>query len=627
MNSPPELASIGKFRFGVFELDPAARELRKGGLRLKLQPQPFQILTVLVQRAGEVVSREELSELLWPAETHVEFDRSLNRAIVKLRDALGDVAESPRFIETLPKSGYRFIAPVTRWSVSESAMEKTVPGHRLRRLVPTALVALAFVVAYFAVPMLTRSFYSAPIHSIAVLPLQNLSGDVSQEYFVDGMTDQLISDLAHISALRVISRTSVMRYKGTKMSLPEIGKELGVDAIVEGSVERSGGRVRVSAQLIRTSTDTHLWAKSYERDMGDVIALQDEVASAIASEIRITLLPTEKTRLTTARATKPEAYEAYLRGLYHIYKRDQADLEKSTEDFQRSVELDPEYALAYVGLADSYALRGALLYMELPPKDVMPKSKSAALKALEIDGGLGEAYATLAHVETLYDWDWAKSEEDFKRAIALKPNYAPAHLWYAMHLAARRRHDESFTEAKRAQELDPLSLISNTNVGLMFYFAGRYDDAIHQFHKVLELDPGFFVAHWTLGLAYEAKGMLDESRAEIDKARALSPDNPAILESLAETDALGGRTQQAHETLNALTQSSKKGFVSPYLIALLDTALGAKDEAFRSLAQACDLRDNNLIFLNVDPSLRTLRPDPRFQKLVERIGLSPSESH
>lgn len=622
MNSPPEIAPATRFRFGVFELDTHARELRKAGSRLKLQPQPLQILTILVQRAGEVVSREELSQQLWPAETYVEFDRSLNRAVVKLRDALGDSAESPRFIETLPKNGYRFIVPVIRSSAPEAPPPTMQHPRRLWILAWAAIAALVLLTTYFAAPRVMRSGHAAPIKSIAVLPLQNLSGDSNQEFFADGMTDELISDLAQISALRVISRTSVMEYKATRMSLPEIGKELDVDAIVEGTVERSGRRVRISAQLIRTSTDTHLWARSYERDLGDVIALQDDVAGAIANEIRVQISPAEKARLTAQQPVNPEAYEAYLWGLFHMNKRDRADLEQSSVFFQRAVESDSTYALAYVGLADSYALRGSLLYMTMPPQDAMPKSKAAALKALEIDPGLGEAYATLAYVETLYDWNWAQAEQDFKRALALKPNYAQGHLWYAMHLAARGRQSESIAEAKQAQALDPLSLITNTSVGLMFYFSGKYDDAIPQFHKMLELDPNFFVAHWELGLAYEQKGMLAEARSEVEEAKVLSPDNPSILESLAEIDALSGRIPQARDRLRQLTRPAKNQFISPYLIALLYAALGSNDDAFTSLERAHAVRDNSLIFLKVDPALRTLRPDPRFQKLLQRIGLS-----
>jgi len=623
-------------QFKAFTVDLRLGELRKNGTRIRLQDQPFRVLRLLLENPGELVSREEFRQRLWPSDTFVDFEHGLNAAINRLREKLNDDADKPRYIETIPRRGYRFIATVETPPNPEEKTEEASglqqvsgsgSGRRLSRWSIGAALAVVLAIALFLAirrQLRERSAQGSPppIASIAVLPLANLSNDSSQEYFADGMTDELISDLAQISALRVISRTSVMRYKNTELSLPEIGKELNVDAVLEGSVERSGGLVRVSAQLIRASTDTHLWAKTYERDMGSVIALQEEIAGAVASEIRVKLFPAEKTRLAATPAVTPDAYEAYLRGLYHLYNRDQADLEESTVYFRRATQIDPNYALAYVGLADSYVLQGSLLYMVLAPREVMPKGKAAALRALELDNGLGEAYSTLAYVETLYDWDWGKSEEDFRRAIALKPNYAPAHLWYAMHLAAMGRHGESIAEVKRAQELDPLSLIMNTSVGLMLYLAGRYQDAVLQLHKALELDPNFFVAHWELSLAYEQKRMFDEARSELEKARALSPGNPTILESLAEVDALSGRRTQARDILRQLTRTGAKEFVSPYGIALLDTALGNTDAAFIALEKAYEQRDNNLIFLGVEPALRGLRADRRYRELLERLGLS-----
>ena len=617
-------------------IDFSRYQLSLDGQRVKLERQPMELLILLVQRQGQLVTREGIIDRLWGKDIFVDADRSINAAIRKIRSALRDDPAAPRYLETVVGKGYRFIGDVEIVGAPSATVEAPIPStttepvaSRASRGIPRAvpwLILLAGLVAAGIWATLRwqqrRASQPTQIHSIAVLPLANLSGDPFQEYFADGMTDELISDLSQISALRVISRTSVMQYKNAKRSLGDIGRELNVDAVVEGSVERSGTRVRVRAQLIRASTDTHLWAKNYERDLGDVLSLQAEVAAAIADEIRIKLLPAEKTRLASARAVKPEAYEAYLRGLYHIHKRTRTDLEKSTAYFQRAVELEPNYALAYAGLADSYALRGSLLYMVMAPQDVMPKSKSAALKALQIDNSLGEAYATLAYVETLYDWDWQKSEDDFGRALALNPNYAQGHLWYAMHLAARGRHDESIAEVKRAQELDPLSLITNTSLGLMFYFANRYDDAIAQFHNVLELDPDFFVARWQLGLAYEQKGMYAQARAEFQRASELSPGNPAILGSLGEVDALSGRTREARETLQQLNRLSEKEFVSPYVIALLNATLGARDQAFASLDKAYDRRDNYLIFLKVDPALRTIRSDARFRKLLQRVGLS-----
>jgi TolB-like protein/DNA-binding winged helix-turn-helix (wHTH) protein/Tfp pilus assembly protein PilF len=610
-------------------------DLTVGGQRVPLERQPMDLLIFFVQRHGQLVSREDIVEKLWGKDVFVDVDRSINAAVRKIRSALRDNPSEPKFLETVVGKGYRLVGEVEVVGAASPAAENSSGPvepqssishgrNKLLRLILGFVVLglLGTAAVWTAKSWQGRISSELPIHSIAVLPLVNLSGSPAEDYFTDGMTDELISDLAQISALRVISRTSVMQYKNFRKSVREIGKELNVDAVVEGTVSRSSGRVRINAQLIQAPTDTHLWARSYERDLGDVIALQDEVAAAIADEIRIQLLPSEKARLATSRAIKPEAYEAYLRGLYHIYKRNQTDLEQSTAYFQRAIELDPGYALAYAGLADSYALQGSLLYMVAAPQDVMPKSKSAAQRALQIDNNLGEAYATLAYVETLYDWDWAKSEEDFKRAIALKPSYAQAHLWYAMHLAAMGRHGDSIAEAKRAQALDPLSLITNTTVGLMLYFATDYDGAVEQFHKVLELDPDFFVARWQLGLVYEEKGRYEEARSEFQKAKALSPRNPSILESLGEVDALSGRRKEATEVLHQLEKLSKQEFAPPYVLASLNAALDDKDQAFEWLEKAYDGRDNNLIFLKADPSFRTMRSDSRFQNLLRRMGLS-----
>lgn len=616
---------------GKPRIDLSRYQLTVDGQRVKLERQPMELLIFFAQRQGQLVSREEIVEKLWGKDVFVDVDRSINAAVRKIRSALKDDPSEPKFLETVVGKGYRLVGEVELVGASSPVVERllgTEADVSLRRGLQYGLILAIVVAAMIGVGWAywrwRSSMHSSTsgIHSIAVLPLANLSTDVSQDYFADGMTDELISDLAQISALRVISRTSVMKYRNASVSVPEIGKVLHVDAVVEGSVERSAGRVRVSAQLIQASTDTHLWAKSYERDLGDAIALQDEVARAIADEIRIKLLPTERVRLTTARTINPDAYDAYLRGLYHMNKRDNTDLEKSTAYFERAVGLDPDYALAYVGLADSYALRGSVMYMAMAPRDAMPKSKSAALRALQIDGNLGEAYATLAHVETFYDWDWGRSEEDFKRAIALKPNYALAHLWYAGLLTALGRHTESIAESNRGVELDPLSLVANTNLGLMLYFAGRNDDAIRQFHNLLELSPDFFVAHWGLGIAYEQKQMYGQAIVEFTKANNLSPGNSTMLESLGEAYALAGRRTEALQVLNQLTQLSRQEFVSPELLASLYVALRDKDHAFEFLEKAYDLRDNNLIFLKVDPALRTLQSDARFQGFLRRIGLS-----
>jgi tetratricopeptide (TPR) repeat protein len=414
-----------------------------------------------------------------------------------------------------------------------------------------------------------------------------------------------------------------MQYKGAKKPLPEIAKELQVDAVVEGSVERSGNRVRISAQLIHAATDAHLWADSYDRELRDVLALQSEVAQAIASEVRAKVTAEERVRLASTQPVNPEAYDAYLRGRFYQNKRTESALRKSVEYFQQAIQKDPSYALAHAGLADSYTLLGQLLYAVLPPSETMPKSKAAALWALQIDNALGEARTSLAYIELIYDWDWVKSQEDFKRAIEFNPNYAQAHHWYAVYLGAMGRHLESIAEMKRAQKLDPLSSIVNTSVGWMLYYSRRYDEAIGQFRKVLELDPDFFVTHWELGLAYEQKGMYEQARSEFERARTLSPDNTVILASLGYVHAVSGRRTEALEILNELTKLSKQRFVSPYVIGELNVGLGANDQALKWFEEAYHQRDNWLIFLKVDPRLDAIRSSARFQALLSRLGLTP----
>jgi len=521
-----------------------------------------------------------------------------------------------------------------RRSAAPTAM--TAPAPVRRAYSPLRRAALLSGITLFAIVALVAALNvrgwrnrllnlaSTPrIESLAVLPLANFSRDPDQDYFADGMTEALITNLSRVSSLRVISRTSVMQYKGAKKPLPEIAKELQVDAVVEGSVERSGNRVRISAQLIHAATDAHLWADSYDRELRDVLALQSEVAQAIASEVRAKVTAEERVRLASAQPVNPEAYDAYLRGRFYQNKRTESALRKSVEYFQQAIQKDPSYALAHAGLADSYTLLGQLLYAVLPPSETMPKSKAAALWALQIDNTLGEARTSLAYIELIYDWDWVKSQEDFKRAIEFNPNYAQAHHWYAVYLGAMGRHLESIAEMKRAQKLDPLSSIVNTSVGWMLYYSRRYDEAIGQFRKVLELDPDFFVTHWELGLAYEQKGMYEEARSEFERARTLSPDNTVILASLGYVYALSGRRTEALEILNELTKLSKQRFVSPYVIGELNVGLGANDQAFKWFEEAYHQRDNWLIFLKVDPRLDAIRSSARFQALLSRLGLTP----
>lgn len=580
MNSPRHSRQIA--RFGIFEADLQSGELWKRGLKIRLQEQPFKVLKLLLEHPGELVTRDELQQKLWPDDTFVDFDEGLNSAILKVRHALGDSAERPRFVETLPRRGYRFIT-----SVEREAGPSLPP----------------------------------PVESLAVLPLQNLTGDPSQEYFVDGMTDTLIANLTQIGALRVISRTSVMQYKGTPKPMPQIARELNVDAVVEGAVARSRDRVRITAQLIHAPTDQHLWAKQYERDFRDVLLLQSEVARAIANEIQVRLTPQEQARLAGARSVNPEAYEAHLKGRFHWNKRTEEELKKGIAYFEQAIEKDPAYALAYAGLADCYNLLGATVYGALPPREAYPRAKAAAAKALEIEEALAEPHTSLAWAAFAFYWDFTSAEREFRRAIELNPNYATAHHWYAFYLVARARWNEAISEIRRARDLDPVSLIINTNVGVILYFARQYDEAIDQFRRALELDPGFVPAYWSLEWAYEQKGRYEEAITAIEHALRLSGGSPVYDSMRGHAYAVAGKRAEAQKVIEELQALSNRRYVSPFEIALVYIGLGDTGEAFRWLDRAYEERSFWLVLLNVDPRFDHLRSDQRFQDLVRRVGL------
>jgi len=460
------------------------------------------------------------------------------------------------------------------------------------------------------------------IESLAVLPLENLSRDPEQEYFADGMTEALIANLGKIGALRVISRTSVMQYKAVRRPLPEIARELNVDVVVEGSVLRVGDRVRITAQLIHAATDRRLWSEIYERDLRDVLALQSEVAQAIAHGIQIKVAPTEQARLASARPVNRKAYEAYLQGRYYWNKRTEQEVKKGIEHFQKAIDEDPAYAPAYAGLADCYNLLGTVMVGAQPPAETRRQAAAAATKALQIDSSLAEAHASLAYVRH-YDWDWTAAEQGFKRAIDLNPSYATAHLWFAQYLAATGRLEEALAEVNRARELDPLSLNINTNVGWMLHFARRYDQAIQQYRRALEIDPNFAQAHGRLGGTYLQESMFDQAIAELESAVTLSGSSPAAVGFLAHAYAMSGRRAEAEKLLNELTQLSKQRYVSPTAIAVVHIGLGDWDQAFEWLEKAYRERSNSMVYLRVDPLFDPLRSDPRFVDLVRRVGFPP----
>jgi len=630
----------GRLTFGVFELDLRAGELRKRGLRVRLQQQPFQVLALLIEHAGQVVSREDLQKAVWPADTFVDFDHGLNKTINKIREALGDSAESPRFVETVARRGYRFIADVRIVdapagaaavpaapvpAVAESPDRRdaeTLPSVAARRVRFSRWQRLALIVFAVAAAVVAWKLLPGPgsraIRSLAVLPLENLSSDASQEYFADGMTEQLISDLGHISALRIISRTSVMGYKHTRKSLPQIARELNVDGVVEGTVLRSGDTVRITAQLIEGAADRQVWSQSYEGELRDALALQGRVARAIADEIRINVNPSEQATLNSRAVVDPAAYESYLKGRYFWNKRTADGLKVALAYFSQAVDEDAGYAQAYSGLSDTYALLGDWQYAVMTPKEALPKAKAAATKALELDPALGEAHNSLAFCLDGFDWNFDAAGKEFQRAIDLNPGYATAHHWYAWHLALLRRYDEAIAEMRKAAALDPLSLVITADLAELLALAHSYDESIVWSRKAVELDPDFGLAHNHLGQAYLQKHMLDEAIAELRQAVGLSKGSPTCIANLARAYAAAGRRADAEHLLSDLKNRSQPGQSFGPEIAVIEVSLGARDEAMQWLERGYEERFNPGVLIR--PGFDPLRADPRFQALMRRVG-------
>ncbi len=629
--------------FGVFELDLSAGELRKRGLRVRLQQQPVQVLAMLLDHAGQVVSREELQKALWPADTFVDFDHGLNKAINKIREALGDSAESPRFVETVARRGYRFIADVKAADLPPSASveaaaephpaasagEREVEPGVLVTPLPSraksrawAIVTLALIVLLGSVAAWKRysgSRQSSVIRSLAVLPLESLSSDATQDYFADGMTDELISDLGQISALRVISRTSVMAYKHSRKPLPDIARELNVDAVVEGTVLRSGDQVRITAQLIEGATDRHLWSQSYQGELRDTLALQNTVARTIADQIRISVNPQEQAALRNVPAVDPVAYESYLRGRFFWNKRTADGLKVALAYFDQAIDEDANYAQAYSGLADTYALLGDWQYAVMTPKEALPKAKAAAIKALELDASVGEAHNSLAFCLDGFDWDFDTAGKEFRRAIELNPGYATAHHWYAWHLALLHRYDEAIVEMRKAESVDPLSLVINADLAELLALAHSYDESIAQSQKTIEMEPNFGLAHNHLGQAYLQKHMTDQAIAELKKAVTLSHRSPTCMANLARAYMAAGKRGDAEALLAELMKRSSPGQSYASEIAVIDAALGDSNQAMAWLEKGYDERFNPGVLIR--PGFDPLRSDPRFQDLERRVGL------
>lgn len=622
-------------RFGVYEFARDRQELRKAGIRIRLEGQPLAILQMLLERAGELVTREELQKKLWQEDTFVDFEHSLNAAVKRLRAALNDSADQPRYVETLARRGYRFIAPLNAANGETGVVPSIVRPTPAARQTPSIFRARSvwlLTIAVFALAVggwgwrQWRHRLSAPalpvIRSLAVLPLANLSGDPSQEYIADGITEELIGRLSHIHRLRVISRTSAMHFKNTQLSVPDIAKTLGVDAIVEGSVTREGSHIRVHAQLIRGATDEHIWAEEYLREYRSLLGLQDEVARSIAARIERSLTPQGPASLAPGSAVGPEAYEDYLKGRYYFNQRTEDALNKSITNFQQAIAREPNYALAYCGLADSYALLG--FRGSFPSKEALSQAKAAAVKAISLDDTLAEPHASLAFIAETHEWDWATAEREYKRALELNPGDARTHHWYAGYLMYVGRFDEGIAEANRARDLDPLSLPVNNALAGRLLVAGRVDEALEQVRKTLEMDPHFAPAHQTLGWAYLNQGKQKEAIREFQQALQLSGNAATDLTlDLAFAYAIGGKREEARRMLTKLKQQHEKGLVPSGSVAILYGALGELNEAFAWLEKAYQERDPELTYINV-PGRRfePLRRDPRFKKLLVRMGLA-----
>jgi TolB-like protein/DNA-binding winged helix-turn-helix (wHTH) protein/Flp pilus assembly protein TadD len=613
----------GRVRFGVFEVDFRSGELRKGGSKIRLQAQPFQVLALLVERRGDIVSRDEIRNQLWGAGTFVDFDHGLNKAINKIRETLGDAAASPRFIETVARRGYRFIADVT-WVEDVLAASAEVPAARPAhpRHPAFTLGGLALILAVLVLliwPLAFRSRSSPVIRSLAVLPLENLSGDASQEYFADGMTDELIAALGQIGTVRVISRTSVMPYKRVRKPLPEIARELNVDAVVEGTVMRSGGQVRITAQLIEAPADTHVWSESYQGDLADALSLQHQVARAIARQIQANVNPKDRAAVKNEKAVAPEAHEAYLKGRYFWNKRTAEGLKTAQEYFDQAIANDPNYAQAYSGLADTYALLGDWQYAAMAPETALPRAKAAALKAIELDPGLGEAHTSLGFCLDGFDWDFESAEREFRQGVELNPSYATAHHWYAWHLTLVGRDREALAEMRTAASLDPLSLIINADLAELLLIAHLPDESIQQSRKTIQMDSSFALAHNQLGQAYLQKGLTDEAIVELRKAAGPSG-SPTSTANLARAYAASGRRDEAVRLLAELRAWSRPGSSNASEIATVYAALGDRDQGMTWLERGYDERFNPGVLLR--PGFDPLRSDRRFQALVRRVGLN-----
>jgi TolB-like protein/DNA-binding winged helix-turn-helix (wHTH) protein len=644
----PERLSAKLMRFGPFEVDRHAGELRKHGINIRLSGQPFEVLVLLVERPGEVVTREELRAKLWQADTFVDFEHGLHAAVNKLREALGEDAANPRFIQTLHRRGYRFVAPVD--GEYQNRVVEARPTRGSRSLI--FLLAFGFLAVIGTTAVLLglsvqgwrdRLFVHAVktrIQSLAVLPLANLSGDPEQEYFADGMTEALITELGKTNIPRVISRQSVTQYKGSKKPLQEIARELNADAVLEGTVVRSGDRVRVTVHLDRASPEGQLWASAYDRNVSDILGLQDEIAHSITDEIQAKLTPQERASLASARPVDPEAHDDYLRGRYvlamasgvdwsggaiarfskFVDKRQYTgvDILAAIGHFKHAIEKDPAYAMPYAGLADAYIALGHPVWGGHSPKETLAEAEEEARKALDLDPSLAEAHFALAQV-LQYDWNWSEAENEYKLALKLNPNYADAHQEHGRFLQAIGRNDEAMTEMNNAIEVDPFGIKTRVAVAWVTWASHQYDLALKQFESLGD--------DFGLIFVYRAKGMYPEALAASERWNVQHPAqirSPLLLATIGSIYALQGRKHEAEEMIGELKEIARHQYVSGIFFAEVYVGLDQKDQAMTWLEQAYEDHDQEMVFAAAYPGFDALRSEPRFQGLLRRMNFPQS---
>ena len=611
MNRPPPEV----YEFGPFRLDLRGYVLLRDGEPVPLTPKAFETLMILIQNHGRVLDKEGLIKALWP-DTFVE-DNNLAVNISMLRKALGEQENGGRYIENVPKRGYRFVAQVRVVGGNTSAAEAGRDGAgEGDRHTPTAAPGPGHANG----ANLKRA--RKVIDSLAVLPLVNAGRDAEMEYLSDGLTESIINSLSQLPQLKVMARSTVFRFKGREIDPRAVGRELGVRAVLTGRVIQLNENLIIRTELVDVADGWQLWGEQYNRNSADLLAVQEEISREISEKLRLKLSGEQKRRLAKRYTESTEAYQTYLKGRFYWNKRTLEGLRRGVEYFQQAIRLDPDYALAYAGLADSYLLMGSVEYGALHPKEALQSAKVATLEALRLDGTLAEAHASLGYVR-LFDWDWSEAEKEYRRAVELNPNYPTARHWYALYLTAMGRHAEAVAEIRRAQELDPLSLPIGVGVGWHFFLTRQYDRAIAEYQGALEMEPNFYMAHLWLGLAYAHKGMLAEALAEYRRATELSGGSPLTLAAQGHAHALLGERQEARKLLDELQELSEERYVSPYYIAAVHTALGQRDEAFVWLDLACENRSEGMVWIKVDPTFDTLRSSPRFAALMRRVGLTP----